>query len=452
MTVPAQAHHIVDTLERVQRTLEFFQRKALWHVVSRNSRATSCRDAASRRVRLGTTGIPLYDELKSLCVVLYRGGERRFALLHCRATGRFDLDAAAQVLAASRPLARLSSEELAMEFATSYGTVNPFSEAARFIQVFDEDVLSHYTPPFSMMTNAGEHTWAVEFQPAELIDALRSETEVHVACITRQRERRKELPSFGIITGNGPESGMALWQQINEIVHSRLSADGRMYGDLAYPRVLIHSLPEMGLSMELVARERQVWGVLSAAVDQLCAAGVRYIALACNTTPYYGDRIQERARQHGAEFISMPDVVLQHLRERPVEDLTIIGIPVVAELGEYSAYRALRELNVRPMNDKARAHLQELGYMVKKLGLGMKDSRALNKLLHGLTTGVDTRNVLVALTEISVLLQRFPKFSEEINGRRVIDALRLYSERLAALYLEALPHPDGGNSEEDSWE
>jgi len=47
--------------------------------------------------------------------------------------------------------------------------------------------------------------------------------------------------------------------------------------------------------------------------------------------------------------------------------------------------------------------------------------------------------VLIALTEISVLLQRFPWYQSEIGGKKVIDPLWLYGEALANLYLQALP-------------
>lgn len=383
--------------------------------------------------------MPLYDELKSLCVAVYRGDQRLYGLLHCRANKRFDLDAARSILNATRPLARLSADELEREFQCTYGTVNPFGSTGRFVQVFDEDVLSRYTPPFTMMTNAGDHTWAVEFKPAEVIPALQAEGEVYLGPISTRRSGAISLPSFGIITGNGPESGIALWRHLNDSVFSNLSPEGRLVGDLSYPRILIHSIPEMGLSMELGERIDEVWSVIAAAVDQLCSSGARYLALACNTTQYFADRIRERARPHGAEFVSMAEVVVDELRRREWKDLTIIGIPVVADLGPYSAYQPLASLGVRPVREAVLTQLQELGYVVKRLDRGEKDSRALNLLRNILRNGVETRGVLVALTEISILLQRFPKLSSEIDGKSIVDSLRLYGEALARLYLDALP-------------
>jgi aspartate/glutamate racemase len=344
-------------------------------------------------------------------------------------------------------LVRLAGEELTQRFGCSYGTVNPFAHTTQFIHVFDTSVTATFTSPHTMMTNAGDHTWGVEFRPTQVVEALQRETEVYLGNIATRRRVSAELPSFGIITGNGPESGIALWRQINDSVYAKLPREARLVGDLAYPRVLVHSLPEMGLSMELDSRQEEVWSVIRNAVEQLCAANVGYIALACNTTQFFGDRIRELTRPRGVEFVSMAEVVMDHIRAEAWKDLTIIGIPLVAELGEYSAYRALGGLGVHPVGERAHAALQELGYLVKRLDRGGKDSRALNLLRNVLRDGVSTSRVLVALTEISILLQRFPKLVSEIAGKTVVDALRLYGEALAKIYLDALPQIEDDEDE-----
>lgn len=435
---------------RVQASLDFFQRNRLWHVVSRNSRATSCKDAAARRSRLGMTGIPLHDELKSLCVVVYRADHTRcFALLQARATSRFDLKLAGMLLGAVRPLARMSAEEMNAEFATAYGSVNPFSEASKFTQVFDEDVYSAYSPPNTMMTNLGEHTWAVEFQPASLIAALKKEAgEVLVGKITEQAGKEHKLPVIGIITGNGPESGMALWRHINDRVFQALETGKKMYGDLSFPRVIVHSLPEMGLSMELALREDAVWAVLEKAVHDLCKAGATHLALACNTTPYFAPQIQAICEQYQAQFVSIADVSYQTVVSRKLDDITLIGIPLVAEMGERSPYHKLATLDVKPVEVTVLNDLLELGYMVKRMSLSGQDTKVLNKLQHIIRGGVKTKRVLIALTEISVLLERFPRLRERINGIEVIDPLRIYGEYLADQFLQAMPQGDADEFDE----
>lgn len=430
--------------ERVTAALAFFQRQGLWYVTSRNSHATSCRDVAARRQRLGATGIPLHDELKSLCVVLYRADHsRHLVLLHARANARFDLDLAAELLKASIPLARASEEELTKELGTSYGTVNPFSESGKFIQVFDDDVLYAYSPPHTMMTNLGHHEWAVEFEPSSMIEALKREApEVMVAEITGD---------IGIITSNGPESGMALWRHINGKVFETLDADKRMVGDLSFPRVLVHSLPEMGLSMELALRENAVWREIEKAVREQCEAGATLLALACNTTPFFAEKIQAVAESYSARFVSIADVAYQALLKRHLNGVTLLGIPAVAEMGERSAYRKLAELDVKSVDARVLDDLQELGYMVKRMGLAGQDNKALNKLQHIIRAGVKTKRVLIALTEISVLLERFPKLKDRIGHVEVIDPLRLYGEYLANEFLKALPNDDVDDTD-NYWE
>ena len=436
---------------RVEAASALFRRQGVWHLLSRNSPATSCRDAASRRRRLGTEGIPLYDELKSLCVAAYLpDGGRSYVLLHCRAHRRLDLEAARQLLGAVRPLARLGNDELEERFATRYGTVNPFSEPERFVQVFDQGLLDEYTPPHTMMTNGGDLTWAVEFRPPEVIEALRRESpRVLVGSITGGAGGGHRLPAFGIITGNGPDSGIALWQHLNARINERLTAERRMRGDLSYPRVLVQSLPEMGLSMELREREEEVWEVIRKAVEGLMREQVDHIAIACNTTQYFAERIRALCKPEGVEFVAIADLLADHIRRAGVQDLTILGIPVVADMDEYSGFRALRELGVRAVDPGLLTAILELGYMVKRLGHSAQDNKALNKLQHVLRSGVETDGVIIALTEISILLAPFPKLRGRIGDKRIIDTLRLLGEALGDRYLEALPDERGDDA--DLW-
>lgn len=431
-----------DTMpDVVKQSLAFLEQHQVWYILTQNSAATSCKDAAARRQRLGMQGIPLYDELKSLCVVAYReDNSRLYCMLHCRANMRFNLELAAKLLKANRPLARLSAEELAHELEANYGTVNPFIKPTHFIHLFDKDILNQYTTPHTMMTNAGEQNWAIEFDAKALISAIKTVSpESIIGNIAMHTNKEHHIPVFGIITGNGPESGMALWRVINDTVHKKLNADGRLHGDLSYPKVLVHSLPEMGLSMELAQREDMVWHVISQALAQLCNNGVTHIALACNTTPYFTTQIRQFCEPYGVEFISIAEATEQYIRQRELDDITIIGIPAVAGLGEYSAYKSMASLNIKVVSERVFSDLQEFGYLVKRLGDKEQDAKAMNKLQHIINVGVETPRVLIALTEISVFMQRFPKFKGRIKNKEIIDPLPIYGEALAECYLQALP-------------
>lgn len=120
-------------------------------------------------------------------------------------------------------------------------------------------------------------------------------------------------------------------------------------------------------------------------------------------------------------------------------------------MGERSAYRKLAELDVKSVDARVLDDLQELGYMVKRMGLAGQDNKALNKLQHIIRAGVKTKRVLIALTEISVLLERFPKLKDHIGHVEVIDPLRLYGEYLANEFLKALPNDDVDDTD-NYWE
>jgi len=59
----------------------------VWHLVSKNKFAANggCADAATKRNRLGHTGIPVFDELKShVGAYTDEQGTRRYVVAHCR--------------------------------------------------------------------------------------------------------------------------------------------------------------------------------------------------------------------------------------------------------------------------------------------------------------------------------------------------------------------------------
>ncbi|MBF0293559.1 MAG: aspartate/glutamate racemase family protein [Magnetococcales bacterium] len=439
--------------ERVARTVQLLQKLGVWHIVSINSPATSCRDAAQRRYRLGNTGIPLHDEVKSLHMVgHYADGQTRHILLHARAHCQFDLDAARKIVGAIR-LERLSPEELAQCCGARYGTVNPFSEAERWIQIFDKGMLTRYLTPHTMITNAGDLNWAVEFHPRDMIAALQKVSQqVKIADIAVQiKQIPRQLPVFGILTGNGPDSGQLLWRLLNAKISQALGEKKRFLGDLSYPRVVIDSTPEMGLSMELQERCRDVEKIVCDGVDNLLKAGATHIAIACNTTPYFQHILKEKCNKNNAKFISIVDTVIEYIKNNNMSELTLMAIPKVAEMGEFSAYAPLKNHGVSPMDPKAEQTLQELGYMIKNIGSNSELNKERNKLIHATRIGAKTKTVLIALTEISVLLERFRQHGQKnFAEKQIVDTLEIYASHLANYYLNVLIHDE--NLEQEIWE
>jgi len=418
----------------VLATSEFFERHGIWCLLGRNTKALSCKDAANKRYRLGKLGIPLEDELKSfLGQISGHDGGPRFVAVHCRGDQSLDMGKVRVALGAHGNIERLITTDSSEETAGLYGLVNPFFLAAGYdgepvVQVFDRAVLDHRGLPNTMMTNAGDRTWSVEFRPRDLIAALGNQA--IVADVTEAPPVRREGPvAIGIITGNAPDSGIILWQYINWRVREVMGA--KFQGDLSYPPVSVRSIPGLGLSMELDKRAEQVWEELEKAVRSLCEEGIRLLSLACHTNHYFTDRIRVIAKDHGATFVSVAEAVGGWVTHNQVPELTLVGINYVADLGKWSAYRNLREITrVEPLSAKGLERIHELGYQVKREGA---TEAGRNKLRSILNDEARTSHVVIALTELSILLdsQRKPAKS----GRVIVDALKIYGDEIAGAYI-----------------
>lgn len=424
----------------VARTTAFLSERDVWFALGRNHPARSCRDAARKRTRLGELGIPLWDELKSFFgMTQLAGGGQMHLVVHCRGDREVDLEHVRRTVGGAAPPTRLDGAALA-ELGMAYGLVNPFEPwgldgqllTAPVLQVFDRDLLEPIGVPGTVMTNAGDLTWSVELHPAELVRAL---DHAIVADIARPDSREPPRPrwavepiTFGIVTGNGPESGMLLWRAINRAVRETLGDAYR--GDVAMPRVLAQSLPELGLTMELDRRHEAVWPALRSAVAELCRAGANVIAIACNTTPHFAPELTTICAEYGARFVSMPAVVGERLRAASIDRVALLGVKTVAELGPWSAYReSLAGIEVEIPDDATMAAIHALAYEVKASG---PSHVGLNRLRDILRHEVRADVVVLALTELSLLLdiQRRPQRS----SRLIVDGIRLYAEELAAQY------------------
>ena len=162
----------------VELVVRFCVDNGIDFVLSRNKEAFSCRDASGKRKRLGRTGIPLYDEFKT---IVFKGVDdtlrEKAIFVHCRGDLKIDLERLTKCCKLIREPVIMPKNELSARFGMEFGIVNPFliemqgkSEA---LHVFDKSLLTYMTVyPGTMMTNAGEHTWGIEFDPLPLIGAV----------------------------------------------------------------------------------------------------------------------------------------------------------------------------------------------------------------------------------------------------------------------------------------
>jgi aspartate/glutamate racemase len=312
--------------------------------------------------------------------------------------------------------------------------VNPFLLNGRsdVIQLFDRAVLSEYLPPYTMMTNAGDLSWGIEFRPAELVAYLSNARVEDFAAPASQTETKP--PVLGILTGNGPESGMELWRRINTAVRE---GSERLRGDINYPSVVVVSLPGMGMSMELAHREGEVLRTVLGGIDSLADAGATVIGIACNTTQYFSGHIRARCAERGATFISLVDSVRAELQRHGATSFNLIGIGPVANLEKWSDFRRLEgEFDILPPTVREVSTITDLAWEVKakedKTG-----NRSQSKLRHVLSSGTSTGTALIALTELSVALMEHPKIKNglEESGKLVIDTLTALARGMAGHYL-----------------
>jgi len=352
--------------------------------------------------------------------------------------------------------ARLGDEEL-RQFGLAYGLVNPFETwepneidgralQSRVLQVFDYDLLAPLGTPGTVMTNAGDLTWAVEFSADELFASLDADVAMSGEIAVTDQSAPPRPPylqgrrGIGLITGNSPESGIALWNRINGHVRALLGDSN--VGDASMPPVRVASLPELGMTMELDQRAEHVWRALKPVIDEMCNTDVALLAIACNTTQFFVKQIRERCDTYGVEFVCLPEVVAAWLEAESVKEVAIVGIPWVSDLDlGWSAYASpFGRFKVERLGSTAPQRLMDLAYQVKEDG---PNETGLNKLRSILSQEVNSSHVVLALTELSVLLALQKKPGR--SGKVIVDPIDLYGEALARKWLGlAFPAADSG--------
>ena len=434
----------------VQQAEQFLTQLGLWFQLTRNHDARSCRDAAHKRNRLGHEGIPLWDEMKSFFGrYVNAAGETRLVVAHCRADQRLDFAKLSAALGVALPPERLTDVEME-KLGLEYGMVNPWETwrfdprstpftmdlqfiAQEVVQVFDDDLMQPMGTPGTVMTNAGDLTWAVEFHPQELVKKLAHAKVADIAEPDPEEEPRlwgaKDDRPIGIITGNPPEAGMYLWQLINAKVREALG-DG-CCGDVSMPRMEMVSVPELGLSMELGERLAPVEAALEKAARQLAGRDVKLLALPCNTTSFFAPKLHQWCAGTQTRYLSMAEVTGSWLRHEGVTEVALVGINYVADLGHWSAYREpLTGMKIELLNGEALERVRELAYAVKAEG---PNHPLLSKLRDILNRYVTSKHVVLGLTELSLLVEL--QKSAGKSGKVLIDPMNLYADALVRDYL-----------------
>lgn len=419
-----------DYPKSVKKIIEFVESNKLWYSVTWNHAAMSCADAANKRKRLGGEhGIPLCDELKSNIGYYISNGGKKYLLIHCRGNQMIDDERINSLLGSE--YVRLPNEDLLTEFNCEYGLVNPFFFGSNFPeieQVFDKSVLEDFFPPYTLMTNAGDKNWGIEFKSRELLNLLKTTRVADI--ITEESKIKIRKHKIGILTGNSPESGIFLWQKLNETIRAKLGDD--FLGDLSFPAVLVESMPGMGLSMELDKRDNETWQVVEDGITTLCKNGATIIGIACNTTQYFSEQVTEICKRYGAEFFSMVEAVNSYLIQKNIKHFDFLGIEFVTDFNKWSDFRELNQnYKIEIPSIKNLEKIKELAFEGKQK---VFSSAGINGVRDLIKNSTKTKNIIIALTEISILLSTHkpPKGDD----RLYIDTLTLLANKMADRYLK----------------
>lgn len=348
-----------------------------------------------------------------------------------------------------------------------FGLVNPFSAAraladfadldvglADVSQIFDRSLLLPGGTPDTVMTNLGERTRAMELSPRDLIAAVQLLSpstlvdRIAAPCpiwLGQSGEHRKDVfmrwpppagPRIGILTGNGPESGLQLWADIIAVLR-------KIYPevpDVFMPDVAVHSVAEMGLSMELETREKHVRQVVLDGVRKLLALDCKLVTIACNTTIYFEREIANLCGECGARFVSIAEAAVPAAQRALAGcssggNVGLIGIgPVIDIAGEFSGYRRhLEEAGIAVTTCAA----DNFAFEVKARPDNRHRLGTFGKLVT--TLPESTEVVILALTEASLVYREYAQKQAEARGdhRIYIDALGELGAYLAIEYLVA---------------
>lgn len=205
---------------------------------------------------------------------------------------------------------------------------------------------------------------------------------------------------IGILTGSGPDAGIDMWVAILDRWRAVLGA--RYGGDGDAPSVLVHSVPELGASMDLARHVDSLRTIVldhATVLDRACRAWV----IACNTLNWFEAAIREA--NPSTTFVSFRSVVEALVRAHPARSSVLLGARPVAELGPWSPYAALAPTVIAP-DEVLLAETHRLIVDVKRIGACAELTARLDTLCRDLPA----TQVLLACTELPLIAGGDPRY------------------------------------------
>lgn len=191
-------------------------------------------------------------------------------------------------------------------------------------------------------------------------------------------------------------------------------------GDADAPAVLVRSDPRLGASMDIVDRTSSLWPIMlehAQILDAQCGSW----AIACNTLNHYAPRLASAGA--ASNLITYPAVVAERLDQWAQDRVALLGARPVAELGETSAYSAVRERFV-PLRADVIDDLHALIHEVKIVGPA---GSGLGSQLDALCDRVDADRFLLACTELPLIA--------DPDDARLVDVTQLVANALVQRWL-----------------
>ena len=407
----------------------------IWFITSNNENdreVLGCRDAVNYRVRLGSSNIPIFCELKSNFGFIIKDNEKKYLMVHYRGNQKLDHEKVEKIIGAE--FQRIEDEaELQKRFGSGFGLVNPFLGFDRpdILQIFDKSLTTQKFIPYTMMTNASDRSWGIEFKPLELIKSLDKLMDGNVKIEDVVQENTKfeiKKHKIGILTGNSPESGTLLWESINERIRNNF---GQYFlGDISFPEVIIEPLPEMGLSMELDLRFEEVKKVVEKGITNLCERGATIVCIACNTTQYFSEMSKGICSKHDAIYVSIPETTEQYLKKNKIDGFDFLGIKYVSDFENWSAFKNLKnDFDLKLPNDTDINKINDIAFEVKKK---VVSGKGVNKLRDIINKSTETNNIIFALTELSILFKSQKKNTK--SDKMYYDTLTILADAIGDMY------------------
>lgn len=219
----------------------------------------------------------------------------------------------------------------------------------------------------------------------------------------------------GIITGAGPEAGIDLWKLLLE--ENRLLQAHAYRGDIDAPEVYVHSIPELGLVMEVEQHRDKIWNSLRESLINM-DKHVDCFAIACNILHAFSDEISDLNLT--AKFVSIVDVVDRYLQNCGETRVGLMSIGKVIELGQWSPYRDLAE----KISLETPGEVESLNGLVESIKREGANQKHIVEAFDAIVEQYKSEKILMACTEL-------PLVKNTAHADRLVNVNRLLARALA---------------------